>query len=520
VAAAMSKRWSAFRELYFTADRRVLGAVRIAYGIVLLYDLIRRVRVLDVYYSNDGILSNHYVLFQPQDRPQFSLFFPFSTPGEVHVAFFALGLVYALYTLGLFTRAMQFAILVGLTSLNSRNLFAEDGGVSTLIALGLWTLFLPLGDRYSLDALVREARLPTLRARVALRRRSKKTVNSWAVFALTLQIVVIYLLNAAQKTGPTWRHGDAVHYVLWQSRISTSFAWWLAHHEPSWFSPLACRATVITETLIPLLILYPYSRATRVVAFGLSVALHTGIALTMTLGPFSYAMMALVLTRLPVEALVWPAGRLPARVRFRLARFRTLAVVALSPRVRRSPLPKPPKRPFPWENLADAAVIVLLMALSTELTHANPYFKIKLPEPEWLRTLIFYPRFTQRWLMFAPDAPTDDGITVVDAVTVKGTHVDPFTGEAPDFELLEKGPMPHPIEICDYLFQIHFDFNQTYRHELQRYVEHWHEHGGRGPDDRIVSFEAWWVGRDTPKPGSLEGGPIERTLLARARFTH
>ncbi|HTQ07813.1 MAG TPA: hypothetical protein VMI54_28360, partial [Polyangiaceae bacterium] len=201
-------------------DRRVLGAVRIAYGLVLLYDLLRRVRVLDLYYSNDGILANHYLLFQPQDRPQFSWLMPFSTGGEVRVAFLGLGAIYTLYTLGLFTRVMQILAVCAVTSLNSRNLFAEDGGVSTLINLGLWSAFLPLGDRYSLDALVREARLPTLRARVALRRRLQKPVVSLAVLALTLQLIAIYWLNAVQKTGATWRQGEAVHYVLWQSRIS------------------------------------------------------------------------------------------------------------------------------------------------------------------------------------------------------------------------------------------------------------------------------------------------------------
>jgi hypothetical protein len=509
----MSARWRAFRDLYLTVDRRVLGAVRIAYGLVLVYDLLRRVRVLDLYYTNEGILSNHFALFQPQDRPQFSLLFPFSTPGEVRFAFLAIGCVYSLYTLGLFTRAMQIAVLVCLTSLNARNLFAEDGGVSTEIALGLWSAFLPLGDRYSLDALVREARLPSVRARVTLRRRLRKPVVSVAVFALTLQIVVIYALNALQKTGPTWRHGEAVHYVLWQSRISTQLAWWLAQHEPSWFSPLACRGTILIETAIALLILYPYSRVTRVIAFGLSVALHTGIALMMTLGPFSYAMMALVLSRLPEEALVWPAEQLPRRLRFRLARLRSRAVLELAPRVARG-LPKPAKRPLPWERLREGTVVLLLLALSTELSHANPYFKLKLPQPGWLRTLLYYPRFTQRWLMFAPEAPTDDGITLIDGITEQGAHIDPFTGSPPDFTLLDKGPLPHPIETCDYLFQIHFDFNEPYRRELQRYLEHW-----RAPDgQRLVSFEAWWLARDTPKPGSLEGGPIERTLLARAHF--
>ncbi len=119
----MRANWSAFRQLYMSVDRRILGAVRIAYGLVLLYDLLRRVRVLDLYYSNDGILANHYLLFQPQDHPQFSWLMPFSTGGEVRVAFFALGAIYVLYTLGLFTRVMQLLVLAAITSLNARNLY-------------------------------------------------------------------------------------------------------------------------------------------------------------------------------------------------------------------------------------------------------------------------------------------------------------------------------------------------------------------------------------------------------------
>ena len=115
-----------------TLDRRVLAAVRVAYGLVLLTDLLRRLPVLELYYSNQGILANHYLLYQPQDQPQFSLLTAFSTPGEVLVAFLGMALIFTLYTLGLFTRVMQILAFISLTSLNSRNMCAEDGGVSTL----------------------------------------------------------------------------------------------------------------------------------------------------------------------------------------------------------------------------------------------------------------------------------------------------------------------------------------------------------------------------------------------------
>ena len=47
--------------------------------------------------------------------------------------------------------------LVLFARLNQRPLLHEDGGVSVLILSGVWTLFMPLGDRYSLDAIRRDA---------------------------------------------------------------------------------------------------------------------------------------------------------------------------------------------------------------------------------------------------------------------------------------------------------------------------------------------------------------------------
>jgi hypothetical protein len=90
-----------------SADRRVLGATRIGFGLVLIYDLVRRARVLDLLYTNEGVLSNHYLLFRPQDRPQLSLFMGFSSPGEMRFLFAALFLLYLLYTFGLFTRVVH-----------------------------------------------------------------------------------------------------------------------------------------------------------------------------------------------------------------------------------------------------------------------------------------------------------------------------------------------------------------------------------------------------------------------------
>ncbi len=516
-SVAVGTRREAFRTNYMSADRRVLGLARIAFGFVLVYDLIRRARVLDLLYTNEGVLPNHFVLFEPQARPQFSLLMGFSTPAEARVEFALIFLVYALYTLGLFTKLSQILVLLVFTSLNTRNLFVEDGGISTMISFSVWSVFLPLGDRFSLDALRRQASLPNLRARIRARRELRMPVVSLAVLALTLQIVVIYWLNAVHKTGPTWRHGEAVHYVLWQNRVTTPFAWWLAHHEPPYFSWLATKGTLLVEYTIPVLVLYPGVVWTRVVAFGLSVALHGGIALLMTLGPFSYAMMTLVLSRVPGDALDWVAKRRPRHLARGLVRRRAAWTAWLARRVPHAPAPRPAAVPLPWGKLREGTVAFLMVAAGVELSQVNPGVRLKLPQPDWLRMVVMYPRLTQRWSMFAPHAPTDDGFGVVDAVTADGRHVNPFTGEAPDFEAMNRGPIKEKIETADYLFSVHFPPNERYRRELARYIDRYHEREGLGPKDRIVSYDVYWVSHDSPPPGSVTPGPLRREPFLRSR---
>jgi hypothetical protein len=518
VKAKVGKDAPNWAELYLSADRRVLGLARIAFGLVLIYDLARRARELRLLYTNEGILSNHYLLFRPQSQPQLSFLMPFSTLGEVSVAFAAIGVLYLFYTLGLFTRVVQVLVLIAFTSLNNRNLLVEDGGVATMVAFAVWTVFLPLGDRLSLDAIWRDAAERNIALRVKARRRAETSVISLAVLALTLQIVAIYLLNAVHKTGRTWTHGDAVHYVLWQARVNTDFAYWLAQHEPSWLSPLATRGTLVIEYAIPLLVLYPYAALPRTVAFLCSVLLHLGIALVMTLGPFSYAMMALVLSRLPGQAVTMLAERVPIRFRRRLARVRGRSVRFLSLYLpRRGPV-RPPRRRLPWGKLREALIAFVMFAALLEICNANPAIRLKPPQPGWLADLILYPRLLQRWSMFAPDAPVDDGYGVIDATTVDGRHVDPWTGEPPDFELFDKGPIPGTIEAVDYLFAMHLPDNERYRSELTRYLtRHWHEQPGRTPNDRIVAFSYYWVSRKSPPRGSTTPGPAQRELVLEHR---
>ena len=64
--------------------------------------------------------------------------------------------------------------------------------------------------------------------------------------------------------------------------------------------------------------------------------------------------------------------------------------------------------------------------------------RIKVPQPEALRLLSHKMRFLQGWFMFSPNPVMDDGTIVVDAITVDGRHIDPFTGgKPPNFDLID-----------------------------------------------------------------------------------
>ncbi len=521
----MSQSWRSFEEVYLRLDRRVLGVFRILFSGVLLYDLLRRFPDAALLWSSDGVLSSASLKKAPQSDPQISFLLSLSSASSVQLAFAGLGVVFVLYGLGLFTRLMKPLALVGYASLNARNLFYEDGGTGTVILLLGWTLLLPLSDRFSLDALRRDAALPTLKERVQARASTHAPVVSLAAVAVLLQAAVIYWLNAAHKTGQTWRGGDAVHLVLWQHRVNTPIAVWFAQHEPVWFSPLATLMTRRTEFVLPVLLLWPtHPNQSRVAAFVLAVMLHGGIALCMTLGPFSYAMICLLWLAVPGAALDVLAGFTRRWSRFpgwRLARYRSQAVRALRRWFGRSSAASGRRLPAVWRRRAVIAREVvlgwMLLVEAGSVLSSNravpSAFRIK--SRPWLAGYKPYLRGFQGWSMFAPDAPTDDGTMVVEAVTFDGRHIDPFTGEKPNWEQIRLGVVPHSIAVSDYFFSMRDSRNVRYRHDLARYLK---AYPADSPAGRLRSAELWWVSYVPPPRGSYVPGPISKRLVWRTKL--
>jgi predicted DCC family thiol-disulfide oxidoreductase YuxK len=285
------------KRTYLQIDLRSLAFGRIVFGLVLIGDLLRRVPWLRDFYSNAGLIPNHTVLWRPPFPRIFSFLFMASLPEE-SAAWFCIAFVcFFCFLIGYRTKLFHLLSFAMTTSLHNRIIFAENWGGVAMAALMIWTAFLPLGRRWSVDAI-----------RASLRARPDETpeqlaagvpppdtrqTTSLAALGLLIQIAIIYWFNFVHKTGPTWHNGTAVHYVLWQERIVTWVGLQIRTHAPFIVTRLLTEGTLVIEASAAFLILSPiFWRWTRFAAALLVFGLHVGIALMVNLGIFSYAMIA------------------------------------------------------------------------------------------------------------------------------------------------------------------------------------------------------------------------------------
>ncbi|WP_437734667.1 hypothetical protein [Sorangium sp. So ce1335] len=605
--------WDILRDSFFTFDRRTLGFTRILLGFFLIGDLFRRSWAWSDMFADIGVLPNHVNLWRPQGSGNFSIVNAFSTPGELWVLWVVIFATYVCLLIGWKTKLMQVLSLVFVTSMNGRVLLIENGGYVVHNLLLLWTCFLPMGDRFSVDALL--ASMKRSRERTAADLNDRSTLDDplkpdahVTVLGpvLLIQISAIYFFNVVHKTGPAWKNGTAIHYVLYVDRMVTPIVADIRDYAPNFVILFMTRMVIAFEAAIPVSLLSPLGRAwARRFAMVMMNVLHVGFGTTFVLGPFAWALCVMstllfgredweiaartmrrahrarvvlfdprspgavlacrVLKRLdrfglltfeastsaahglsvrrPDGALVEGAGALadivtaiplgPAvawALRLPLVRDAVTAAMAAAHRrslgralgariPERSEVAPPPAPLRLWGRTAlgalrEVGVVVMFVGAvnqaAVELWVIKNRWKV--PHPEETRVLAQKLRFLQGWFMFSPNPVMDDGTIVVDAVTVDGRHIDPFTGEPPNFDLLHAKSFAYSQIWCDYFARIKLPANTAYRDAMKEYMYRYPERTGR-PEDAIVSGEVYWVKDWNPKWGRTESYGEEREKL-------
>lgn len=595
------------REHHARMDPRTAGLFRIVIGFVCAADTIRRWTHARVYYSNEGVLTNHLHLFRPSSPHGFSLYHAFSSVEEVHLAFALSVLCHLLLMIGWHTRVFAVISFLLVTSLDSRLLLVENGGYVVMNLVMLYAMFLPIERRLSVDALRRSLRERKERSLAELNERwrpARETEDhvSLGVSMVTWNLAIIYFFNVVNKSGDLWRKGETVHHVLHLDRMATGLAVILRQALPDWATRGLTWWTLCHEALLVPLILWPRGRrVTRSLAMIGIWLLHLAFGTVFRLGPFawimigwSFALMARdqwdllerwarerarpttvivdgrsplafllsrVLARLDRLSLLTfeagdPEGATPPLLAARgedgklstgrealaeiaralpggrdfwpfvrvgslglagaaftwaeahregVARFFGITVPPAGREERESEIPILSRlgrfRRFAREALLAYLAVCFFFQLIIENKSIPPRVREALALPAFMQATINYPRLYQGWSMFAPNPITEDGVVAIDARTVDGRRLDPFTGEEPDLDLTDaRGLGLSQIE-QDYWNRIRADRNAVYRSGLSDYLLAHHLRTGR-PEDELVSFDVYWVRDRCPAMGS------------------
>jgi hypothetical protein len=187
-----------------------------------------------------------------------------------------------------------------------------------------------------------------------------------------------------------------------------------------------------------------------------------------------------------------------------------LAACGLPGAPARAPVPEAEPTPFrasvrrgaSW--LRELGVLLLLTTLVSETLFINaavPKF-LKHKQPTWIMELVAYPRLIQAWSMFASDAPMSDESVAVDAVTVDGRHVDPYSQVSSRYKSPGHDVIPPRLDNDSFFFNYssRIPFKGEYFTALQEWIQRYPERTGN-PRDAIVKFDAWIVEDDSPPPG-------------------
>lgn len=298
--------WVLFKNSWFTFDRRTLGLSRIALGFYLLMDLFRRTAAWEEMFSDKGVLPTYMILSRPQAN-SFSFMHSFTTAPELWAIWAVIAIVYSCLLVGYRTKIMQVASLFIVTSLNGRVLLIENGGYVVQSLLLLWTCFMPLGDRFSVDAMRESLRAKRERTAADLNDRTDliaprrlEPFVSIVGPVLCLQLAAVYYFNVIHKFGPDWHPPrlTSVHYVVYVDRMITPIIGHVRDHVHPQIYRFMTGSVMAAEFGVPFCVLAP-----QLVIFGFDVRLwlrrvglalinflHIGFGSTFVLGPFAWGL--------------------------------------------------------------------------------------------------------------------------------------------------------------------------------------------------------------------------------------
>ncbi len=416
-----------------TIDSRTLAVFRIAIGLLIIGDILARASTFTFFYTEDGVVPQELAESRTVDGA-FSFFFYTQDPTIIALLFLIHALVAIQLMIGYKTTFAMILSFLFVISLDHHNPLILSHADTLFRLLCFWAIFIPLGERWSIDALQRD-------------REPRMSVASLGTAAILLQMVYMYTINGIHKiNGPLWNSREATPLIFGLDDMTYFLAGPMRQY-PVMLEILGTMWYFLLVMSLLLLFLQGRSRyAMAILIFGA----HLSFTITVRIGAFGWVGMSGVMLFLP--AIFWED--LNALSRRLTIRERVVAPVhnALSAFGERaaSTLPKlQPKLSVPpvvRDGAFDVGMTFLIMSL---FVFPTIWFLEDEDVVEWERSSVeqrIEEEFRKigvrqsQWTVFAPNPRTTDRWYVFPARTADGELLDvyndrPFSFERPYDEL-------------------------------------------------------------------------------------
>jgi hypothetical protein len=401
----------------FGLDLRSIGLLRIGIALCLLIDIGGRTADLEAHYTDAGTFPRDAAI-ETADAWHISLHFA-NGQYAFQAILFALAAVSAVCLLvGVQTRLAAIASWVLIVSLQNRNFIILNGADVLLRMILFFTLFLPLGARFSVDRLRGIGRPPTP---------SNWIASSGTVF-YAIQFMLVYIFAGLIKSEiPAWREGTGLAYALRSPEFVEPLG--LMVVENGGAMRLLNGVVVYGELFGSLFLLVPiWNWAMRLAVVVSFSALHILIASTMSVGMFPLVGVVAATAFLPSE--FWDhAGRWVGKHARGLVRATEIASSRLRGLISANLDPLPERPPHALRRfgsgLFGAGCMTLVILCNIASFHPLPFsIPTKL---QWITPTL---RLEQRWDMFASPL-TAGGWYVIPARLTSGVEVDLATHGQP-----------------------------------------------------------------------------------------
>lgn len=355
-------------------DPRSLAVFRVMLGLLVAADAVERLPEAAALLSDEGMLPRAEV---PRLGSAVNLMQLSGSVGFARLMLIGQALAGLAMAAGWFTRWAILLAWVLSVSVQMRNPLTLYGADLLLQGLLVWAWFLPVSAAASMD------------------RRAGRAVggpvSSVASLGYLLQVVLVYLVTWALKTGEAWQDGTAGWYVL-QADQFTGPLGKVALEYPT-ILEWGTHATMVLELWGPLLLFVPFAtERLRILVIAAMCAFHLSLGAMLSIGWWPLVSIACWMPLVPPQVwswVGWQAG---------------------------------PPSVTPWGERGRQAVAaaLLLVVVAVNVSAVNPAYR--LPRRAWVAMRAL--RLDQNWNMYAPTPMRDDGWMVVQVVMKDGRKVD------------------------------------------------------------------------------------------------